>query len=83
MVLLVFAAFRAWGRAVVPIELPRLPASSGAVTRLLGSWIALSVASVTVAGLLVLDACRQLVLAWRVRRPRAGADPAVPLAGEA
>lgn len=65
---LVLAGVWAWERAVVPIDLPGVPASADAVSRLLGNWVALAVLAVTVAGVLVLDALRRGVL---VRGPTA------------
>ncbi|WP_017976920.1 hypothetical protein [Actinopolyspora halophila] len=59
--LLVAAAFPAWANSVVHID---LPAASGGVvvSRMLGSWVTLAVLAVTVAGLLLLDGLRELML---------------------
>ena len=54
---LVVGAFRMWGRAVVPIELSQLHGHT--VTRMTGSWVAVSVAAATAAGLLLMDAARR------------------------
>lgn len=82
-VLLVVAAVWSWNHAIIAIELPQLPPSESAVTRMMGDWIALAVVAVTVAGLLVLDAIRQIVLAWRVRPRRKEAKPTSVVSGEA
>lgn len=69
-VLLTLGACWAWRQAIVPIELPQLGGRT--VTRMLGHWIVSSFVLATVAGLLVLDAVRQLVLASRTRPGRVG-----------
>ncbi|QGK72458.1 hypothetical protein GIY23_20920 [Allosaccharopolyspora coralli] len=66
-VALVLFAVWSWSAGKVPIVLPG-PEGTEVVTRLLGSWLALSVAACVAAGLLVLDAIRQLVLAVQVGR---------------
>lgn len=66
----VLAGVWLWHRGVVRIE---FPTDSGTVlvsSRLLGSYAGGAVALVTVAGLLVLDALRQLMLGTRPRRRR-------------
>lgn len=75
--LLVVTALWSWRRGIVSIPLPRSYGVTDVVTRLVGSWLALSVALTTVAGLLVVNAVRQAVLAWgtgRRRKARSGAD---------
>lgn len=59
-----------WGRGVVPIVVtdPLAPESETVVTRSLGNWLGGAIATATVAGLLLVDMVRQLVLAFRVRR---------------
>ncbi|MFR9731426.1 hypothetical protein ACL03H_19545 [Saccharopolyspora sp. MS10] len=72
VVALLAAAWWCWNRAQVRVDVPGatgLPMSS---TRWSGSWVALAVAAPTLGGLLLVDAVRQLVLAWAVRRSRAG-----------
>lgn len=82
-VLLVVAAVWSWNHALIAIEVPELPPSAPPVSRMMGDWIALAVLAVTVAGLLVLDAVRQSVLAWRVRPRREEAKPTSVASGEA
>ena len=53
-----------WGRGYLPVHLPGTPDTH----RLVGSWLSLAVAAVTIAALLGLDAIRQTVLAVRTRR---------------
>ncbi|GAA0505209.1 hypothetical protein GCM10011581_32870 [Saccharopolyspora subtropica] len=67
-VLLVVFAWWAWGQGKVTIALPGPGGAVDVVTRSVGSWLSGAVGAVTVAGLLVLDAARQVVLAVRVRR---------------
>ncbi len=66
---LVIVAIWSWRNASVPLEVS--PATDGkpaeVVHQLRGSWIADSVIAATVAGILLLNAVRQLVLATRVR----------------
>jgi hypothetical protein len=61
--LLAFGARWAWGRGIVSIQLPAPGGATDVVTRMLGNWPTLAVAAGTVAGLLVMDAARQLMLA--------------------
>jgi hypothetical protein len=71
-VALCFAAAWAWRRASIPYELPisQNPAVPRTVDRWSGPWVAAAFGLATLAGVLVLDAARQLVLAIRVsRRP--------------
>lgn len=76
-----FAVAWAWQRGSVPYELPASdnPAVPDAVRRWSGPWIGTAFALAAVAGLLVLDAVRQLMLAvgggWHTaERGRDGAD---------
>jgi hypothetical protein len=73
--LLVFSAWWAWRSATVSIELPAQEGVTGVVTRMVGSWVMAAVGTVTLAGLLLLDAFRQLMLALRTRRRRGHAQP--------
>lgn len=66
-VVLVVLAVRAWQLGVVPIGIPAPHGATGVVTKSVGSWLVAAVAESTLAGLLLLDALRQLVLSWRVR----------------
>ncbi|WP_460960807.1 hypothetical protein [Parasphingorhabdus pacifica] len=66
--LLVVGAWQAWGMGVVPFGVPAPNGATGELNRSTGSWLAASIGAATCAGLCVLDAGRQLVLAWRVRR---------------
>lgn len=71
-VALCFAAAWAWRRASIPYELPtsQNPAVPHTVDRWSGPWVAAAFGLATLAGALVLDAARQLVLAIRVsQRP--------------
>lgn len=69
-VLLAVGTRWAWGHVTVPIRLPDSYGISDTVTRLMGSWVVVAVALATVAGLLVVDAVRQTVLAWGTGRTR-------------
>ncbi|MFC7341598.1 hypothetical protein [Saccharopolyspora griseoalba] len=64
---LVLFALWAWQRGVVTIHLPGPDGSREVVTRSVGSWLTGAVGAVTLGGLLVIDAIRQLVLAFRAR----------------
>lgn len=68
-VALVLFAVWSWSAGKVPIALPS-QGGGEVVTRFVGSWLALSIAACVAAGLLVLDAIRQLVLAVKVGRRR-------------
>lgn len=61
---LVFAIPWVWQRGIVPIQLQG-PGSGGVVTRHVGSWLALAIGMGTVAAVLLLNALRQLLLAFR------------------
>ena len=63
---LVLFAWWSWGAGRVPITLPG-PDGVDVVTRYVGSWLALSILAGVLAGLLLLDALRQLALAVKVR----------------
>ena len=76
-----FAVVWAWRRGSIPYELPVSdnPAVPDTVQRWSGPWIGAAFALAAVAGLLVLDAVRQLMLAvaggWHTaERGRDGAD---------
>jgi hypothetical protein len=64
---LVLVAVWAWGNATIPVPLPPPdnPAIPQATSSTDGRWIAGAVGSVVAAGLLVLDAVRQTLLAVR------------------
>ncbi|MGP4015201.1 hypothetical protein [Saccharopolyspora sp. 5N708] len=67
-VALLLAAWWSWRHGTVTIFLPGPQGAVDVVTRSIGSWLAGAVAAVTLAGLLLLDAIRQLMLASRARR---------------
>jgi hypothetical protein len=71
-VALCFAAAWAWRHASIPYELPasQNPAVPRTVDRWSGPWVAVAFGLATLAGGLVLDAARQLMLASRVSRRR-------------
>jgi hypothetical protein len=71
-VALLVAAWWAWGRGTVTIYLPGPQGAVDVVTRSIGSWLAAAVGAVTLAGLLVLDGIRQVVLASRARGRESG-----------
>lgn len=62
--LLVLLALQCWRWGIVPTGSSE-PGQT--VLRYLGSWLSLAIGSMSVAGLLVVDALRQLLLAMRVR----------------
>ncbi|QIZ34910.1 hypothetical protein [Saccharopolyspora sp. ASAGF58] len=66
-VVLLLVGWWAWQRGTVTIYLPGPQGAVDVVTRSIGSWLGTSVGAVTLAGLLLLDAIRQLVLASRAR----------------
>ncbi|MGW1677183.1 hypothetical protein [Saccharopolyspora sp. NPDC002376] len=66
-VALVVAGWWAWQHGTVTIYLPGPEGATDVVTRSLGSWLASAVAAATFAGLLLLDAIRQVALAVRAR----------------
>ncbi|WP_344125130.1 hypothetical protein [Saccharopolyspora halophila] len=65
-------AFWAWQRGVITVHLPGPDGAREVVTRSLGSWLTGAVGAVTLAGLLLIDAIRQLVLAVKTRGSDAG-----------
>ncbi|MBB5154645.1 hypothetical protein [Saccharopolyspora phatthalungensis] len=67
-VALVLAAWWAWRHGTVTIYLPGPHGGVDVVTRSIGSWLSAAVGAVTLAGLLLLDVIRQLMLAVRTRR---------------
>jgi hypothetical protein len=73
----VWAAFWAWPRGVATITLALDDGTTLVSTRYFGNWMGLSILLGTIAGLLVLDAVRQAVLAIRVR-PRSQRKHAAP-----
>ncbi|MEV6233024.1 hypothetical protein AB0L88_34690 [Saccharopolyspora shandongensis] len=62
------AAWWSWLQGTVTIYLPGPEGAVDVVTRSIGSWLAAAVGAATLAGLLLLDGIRQLVLALRARR---------------
>ncbi|MFT7836296.1 hypothetical protein Q5530_09100 [Saccharothrix sp. BKS2] len=77
-VLLVLAAVWCWQRGVEHHSYPVPDHEPLGATRYRGNWIGLAVALSTVAGVLVLDAVRQAVLATRSRRPEHDHDHEYP-----
>lgn len=69
-VLMIAASVWAWHRGSITIEVVQ----GEEVTHLFGSWLTLSVLFVTVAGLALLDAGRQLLLALGTARRRGGGN---------
>ncbi|WP_433266055.1 hypothetical protein ACQPZF_39765 [Actinosynnema sp. CS-041913] len=77
VVALAFLAVWCWNRGVVRSSYPvdgRAPLES---TRYLGNWISGSIGLATAAGVLLLDAVRQTLLAVRTRGREQGAEPDV------
>lgn len=76
VVALVLLTWWAWGNGTVLVDIPSPVGASGEqdsvqqVTRSVGNWQASSVGSAVLAGLVLLDLCRQLWLAPRLRRGR-------------
>lgn len=75
--LLVPAAVWCWNRGVVHYSYPVPDHPPLESTRFKGNWIGASVALVTVAGVLLLDALRQTLLAVRTRGRKQVAEPDV------
>lgn len=69
LVALLFLARWCWANSQLDVSVTGLGPPVRAV-RVAGHWVALSVLSGTVAGLVAVDAVRQLLLSWRVRRIR-------------
>jgi hypothetical protein len=67
IVLLAFTAHWCWTKGVVRLEYPVDGHDPLVATRYLGNWIGGAVGLVTLAGVLLLDALRQTVLAVRTR----------------
>ncbi|MEB3370316.1 hypothetical protein [Saccharopolyspora mangrovi] len=67
-VALVLLAWWAWSRGMVTIYLPGPRGAVDVVTRSIGSWLTGSVIEATLAGLLLIDALRQVVLSIRAGR---------------
>ena len=81
---LVAVAVWAWGKASVPYRLPDYenPAIPDVVIRQSGPWTAAAVGAVLLAGVFLLDALRQMVLAARGgRRATAAPDRDTPAYG--
>ncbi|RKT84944.1 hypothetical protein SAMN05421805_101136 [Saccharopolyspora antimicrobica] len=68
VVALVVAGWWAWQQGTVPIHLPGPQGAIDVVTRSVGSWQASALGAMTLGGLLLLDAIRQVALAVRARR---------------
>ncbi|KAA2264838.1 hypothetical protein F0L68_07110 [Solihabitans fulvus] len=68
--LLVFLAVQCWRNGVIRYTFPIEGHDPLPATRFVGSWMAGAVALGTAAGIIVLDAVRQLLLAMRVRPGR-------------
>ncbi|GAA4844981.1 hypothetical protein GCM10025787_28710 [Saccharopolyspora rosea] len=66
-VVLLLAAWWSWSRGSLTIALPGPAGGTDVVTRSIGSWLAVAVAAATAAGLLLINAVRQVALALRVR----------------
>jgi hypothetical protein len=72
IVLLAWLAVWCWNRGVVKLAYPLIEGREPFIsTRYHGNWIGTSVASVTLAVILALDAVRQVVLAVRTRPQKA------------
>lgn len=67
VVALVVAGWWAWQQGTVTIYLPGPQGAIDVVTRSVGSWLASAVGAMTLAGLLLFDAIRQVALALRAR----------------
>lgn len=67
---LAVVAVWAWHRASITVVLPEYenPAVPRTVSRMSGPWVAAAFAAATVAGMLVLDAVRRMVLAAPAER---------------
>jgi hypothetical protein len=74
--LLVFAAQSLWSRGITSIQLLAPDGTTDVVTRLVGSWLTAAIGAGTLAGLLLVDAIRQVLA---VRRGRRGTARTVPL----
>ncbi|MEV6244509.1 hypothetical protein [Lentzea sp. NPDC051838] len=70
IVLLVWLAVWCWNRGIVKLSYP-IDGHDLTSTRYHGNWIGTSVASLTLAVILALDAVRQVVLAVRTRPQKA------------
>jgi len=70
LVALVVAAWWCWGNSQLDVEVTTGGDAPVPAVRVAGHWVALSVVAGTAAGLVVIDAVRQLLLSWRVRRTR-------------
>ncbi|GAB2656631.1 hypothetical protein GCM10027271_13940 [Saccharopolyspora gloriosae] len=65
---LVVLAWWCWGRAQLAVEVSGATGVPVRSTRIFGDWAALGIAAPTLAAVLFVDAVRQLMLAWAVRR---------------
>lgn len=73
-VALVVAAWWLWDRSQLVVEVPGATGLPMHSTRIFGDRAALGIAAPTLAAVLLVDAVRQLMLAWAVRRSRARRD---------
>ncbi|MCX2728878.1 hypothetical protein OOZ19_01365 [Saccharopolyspora sp. NFXS83] len=65
---LVVLAWWCWERSQLAVEVPGATGAPMRSTRIFGDWAALGIAAPTLAAVLFVDAVRQLMLAWAVRR---------------
>lgn len=65
-----------WHRGVVTTTLAMHSGPAQSVDRYLGQWLLLAIACATLAGVVLIDCVRQLLLSWPVR-PRPG-EPGHP-----
>jgi hypothetical protein len=77
IVLLVWAATWCWNRGVLHYSYPVPDHPPLESTRFKGNWIGASIGLVTVAGVLLLDALRQTLLAVRTRGRKQVGEPDV------
>lgn len=74
VVALAMVAWWCWGRSQLAVEVSGATGAPMRSIRIFGDWAALSIAAPTLAAVLFVDAVRQLMLAWAVRRSRAVRD---------
>ncbi len=67
---LVVAAWWCWDRSQLAVEVSGATGGPMHSVRIFGDWAALGIAAPTLAAVLFVDAMRQLMLAWAVRRTR-------------
>lgn len=70
----VWGAFRLWGAGVHTVVVRLTDGTVLTSTRWIGSWMAGAIGLGALAGLLVLDAVREVLLAVRVKRRRKSRD---------